>query len=81
VRRRRPLKLYVVRSVPGDAGIVAKLGNELVQSQFDWMRERVEEAAKMMKPYAGEVEAWEVDEAVGQVRNKRPELTGRVALL
>jgi hypothetical protein len=31
----------------------------------------------MMKPYAGEIEAWEV----GNVKNNRPELMERVGLL
>jgi hypothetical protein len=33
----------------------------------------------MMKPYGGEIEAWEVDAAVGQVRNNRPELMYRLS--
>jgi putative SOS response-associated peptidase YedK len=28
----------------------------------------------MMKPYAEEIEAWEVEAEVGNVRNNRPEL-------
>jgi putative SOS response-associated peptidase YedK len=54
----------------------------LDESQFeDWMRAPAEEAAKMMKPYRGELEAWEVDAAVGNVRNNRPELMARASLL
>jgi hypothetical protein len=34
-----------------------------------------------MKPYAGEIEAWEVGPDVGNVRNNRPELMDRVGLL
>ena len=32
----------------------------------------------MMKPYAGDIEAWEVGAEVGNVKNNRPELMGRV---
>lgn len=54
----------------------------LDESQFDdWIRSPPERAADMMKPYAGEIEAWEVDGAVGNVRNNRPELMERAALL
>jgi len=34
-----------------------------------------------MKPYAGEIEAWEVGPKVGNVRNNRPELIERAGLL
>jgi hypothetical protein len=34
-----------------------------------------------MKPYAGEIEAWEVGAAVGNVKNNAPELMERVSLL
>jgi hypothetical protein len=34
-----------------------------------------------MKPYAGEVEGWEVGVEVGNVWNNRPELIERVGLL
>jgi putative SOS response-associated peptidase YedK len=54
----------------------------LEESQFDdWMRRPPEIAAEMMKPYSGEIETWEVDSAVGNVRNNRPELMERAALL
>jgi putative SOS response-associated peptidase YedK len=54
----------------------------LEESQFeDWMRGPTGLAAEMMKPYGGAIEAWEVDAAVGNVRNNRPELTDRVGLL
>jgi putative SOS response-associated peptidase YedK len=54
----------------------------LEESQFeDWMRAPPAEAAKMMKPYDGEIETWPVDAAVGNVRNNRPELMERAALL
>jgi putative SOS response-associated peptidase YedK len=40
-----------------------------------------EQAAKMMQPYAGAIEAWEVSPDVGNVRNNRPDLMERAALL
>ena len=47
----------------------------LEESQFeDWMREPPGLAAMLMKPYAGEIEAWQVGAEVGNVRNNRPEL-------
>jgi putative SOS response-associated peptidase YedK len=47
----------------------------LEDSQFDdWIRGTPDQAAEMMKPYAGVIEAWEVGAAVGNVRNNRPEL-------
>ena len=54
----------------------------LDDSQFDeWMRGTPDQAAALMKPYAGEIEAWEVGAEVGNVRNNRPELMERVGLL
>ncbi len=53
----------------------------LEESQFeDWMRGPPEQAATMMKPYDGVVEIWEVDPAVGNVRNNRPDLMERLAV-
>jgi len=53
----------------------------LDNGQFDdWMRGTPEQAAAMMKPYAGEIEAWEVGAEVGNARNNRPELMERVGL-
>jgi putative SOS response-associated peptidase YedK len=47
----------------------------LDSAQFDdWMRGTPEQAAQMMKPYAGNIEAWAVGAAVGNVRNNTPEL-------
>jgi putative SOS response-associated peptidase YedK len=40
--------------------------------QFDdWMRGTSDQAAEMMKPYAGEIEAWEVGAAVGTFSRTR----------
>jgi putative SOS response-associated peptidase YedK len=43
--------------------------------------DRREPAAADVKPYAGEIEAWEVGAKVGNVKNNRPELMERVGLL
>jgi putative SOS response-associated peptidase YedK len=54
----------------------------LEENQFeDWMRGTPDQAAQMMKPYGGEIEAWEVGAEVGNVKNNRPELVERVGLL
>ena len=54
----------------------------LDDSQFDdWMRGTPDQAADMMKPYAGEIEAWEVGAKIGIVKNFRPLLMERVGLL
>jgi putative SOS response-associated peptidase YedK len=45
------------------------------------MRGTPDQAAALMKPYAGAIDAWEVGAEVGNVRNNRPELMDRVALL
>jgi putative SOS response-associated peptidase YedK len=51
-------------------------------SQFyEWMRGAPDQAAVLMKPYAGAIEAWEVGAAVRNVKNNRPELMDRVGLL
>jgi putative SOS response-associated peptidase YedK len=52
------------------------------RSEFQqWMLGMPNEAAAMMKPYAGEIEAWEVGSEVGNVKNNRPELMERAGLL
>lgn len=67
---------------PGTAQYHDRMPLVLEESHFDdWMRGPPEEAAKMMQPYAGEVEAWRVSNEVGNVRNNRPELMERAALL
>ena len=54
----------------------------LDDSHFDdWMRGTPDQAAELMKPYAGAIEAWEVGAAVGNVKNNAPELMERVGLL
>lgn len=46
-----------------------------------WMLGMPNEAAVLMTPYAGAIEAWEVGAAVGNVKNNAPELIERVGLL
>jgi putative SOS response-associated peptidase YedK len=46
-----------------------------------WMLGMPNEAAALMKPYAGEIEAWGVGAEVGNVKNNRPELIERIRLL
>lgn len=54
----------------------------LEESQFeDWMRGPPELAAGMMKPYGGAIDIWEVGKDVGNVRNNKPELLDRMALI
>jgi putative SOS response-associated peptidase YedK len=45
------------------------------------MRGTPDQAAELMKPYAGAIEAWEVGAEAGNVKNNRPELMERVGLL
>jgi putative SOS response-associated peptidase YedK len=53
----------------------------LENGQFDdWMRGTADQAAGMMKPYAADIEAWEVGAEVGNVKNNRPELMERVGV-
>jgi putative SOS response-associated peptidase YedK len=53
----------------------------LEEQQFDdWMRGPPELAARMMKPYGGAIEAWEVGSEVGNVKNNRRELMERAEL-
>ena len=50
--------------------------------QFDeWIRGTPDQAATLLTPYPGAIEAWEVGTDVGNVRNNRPELMERVGLL
>jgi putative SOS response-associated peptidase YedK len=54
----------------------------LEERQFDdWMRAPPEIAAEMMKPDASAVDAWEVPPEVGNVKNNRTGLRGRIGLL
>ena len=54
----------------------------LNDSQFDdWMRGTPDQAAEMVKAYAGAIEVWEPCAEVGNVKNNRPEVMDRVGLL
>jgi len=54
----------------------------LEERQFeDWMRGPPQLAAEMMNPYSGAIDIWEVGKDVGNVRNNKPELLDRVALI
>ena len=54
----------------------------LEESQLDdWMRGPPDLAAEMMKPYGGAIDIWEVAKDGGNVRNNKPELLDRVALI
>lgn len=69
-------------AAPGTRQYHDRMPLVLEESQFDdWMRGPPEMAAGMLKPYGGAIEAWEVDAAVGNVKNNRPELMERVELL
>lgn len=69
-------------AAPSTAAYHDRMPLVLDESQFeDWLRGPTELAAEMMEPYGGTIEAWEVDAAVGNVRNNRPELMERVGLL
>jgi putative SOS response-associated peptidase YedK len=47
----------------------------------DWMRGTPAQAATLMKPYAGAIEALDEGAEVGNVKNNRPELMERLGLL
>src|SRR5262249_39633867 len=54
----------------------------LEETQFhDRMRGPPQLAAGMMKPYGGAIAIWEVGRYVGNVRNNKPELLDRIALV
>ena len=53
----------------------------LDDQQFDeWMRGSPDQAATLLTPYPGMIEAWEVGADVGNVKNNRPELMERIGL-
>ncbi len=71
--------IVVTDAAPSCAPYHDRMPVILEDSQFDdWMRGPTELAAGMMKPYAGELDIWPVDPAVGNVRNNKPELMERV---
>jgi putative SOS response-associated peptidase YedK len=46
----------------------------------DWTRGTPDQAAALMGPYAGALDAWEVGAEVGNVKNIRPEKGKRLSL-
>ena len=74
--------IVTTEAAPSTAQYHDRMPVVLEDSQFDeWLRGTPDQAAEMMKPYAGEIEAWEVGAEVGNVKNNRPELMERAALL
>jgi putative SOS response-associated peptidase YedK len=74
--------IVVTDAAPSIAKIHDRMPVVLDDADFDlWMRGTPDQAATLMKPYAGEIEVWEVGAEVGNVRNNRPELMERVGLL
>jgi putative SOS response-associated peptidase YedK len=74
--------IVTTAAAPSTAGYHDRMPAVLEESQFeDWMRGPPELAAAMMKPYASEIDVWEVSRDVGNVRNNRPDLLDRAALV
>jgi putative SOS response-associated peptidase YedK len=72
----KPQLTRLVDGAPAGAGWIHE------ESQFeDWMRGPPELAAEMMKPYGGAIDIWEVGRDFGNLRNNKPELLDRVALV
>lgn len=74
--------IVVTDAAPSIAKIHDRMPVVLDDAQFDeWTRGTPGQAAALMKPYAGEMEIWEIGADVGSVRNNRPELLERMGLL
>jgi putative SOS response-associated peptidase YedK len=72
--------IVTTAAAPSTAEYHDRMPLVLEEGQFeDWMRELLALAAKMMKPYAGAMEVWQVPADVGNVRNNRPDLMQPVA--
>ncbi|HZQ00356.1 MAG TPA: SOS response-associated peptidase [Reyranella sp.] len=73
--------IVTTEAAPGTAKYHDRMPLILEDSQFDdWMRGPPELAAGMMKPYAGEIDIWEVAPEVGNVKNNKPELMEQISL-
>ena len=73
--------IVITEAAPGIAQYHDRMPVVLEDSQFDeWMRGTPDQAAALMVPYLGAIDAWEVGPDVGNVRNNRPELMDRVEL-
>lgn len=74
--------IVTTAAAPSTAAYHDRMPLVLEESQFEnWMRLPAEAAAEMMQPYAGTIDLWEVGQAVGNVRNNRPDLMARAASL
>lgn len=66
-------------AAPSVAHVHERMPLILEEGQFDqWMRGTPDEAEKLMQPYSGRVETWEVGPDVGSVKNNRPDLMSRL---
>jgi putative SOS response-associated peptidase YedK len=73
--------IVTTNAAPSVSAYHTRMPVVLDDSQFDeWMRATPDQAAKLMQPYAGGIDAWEVSSDVGNVRNNRPDLPEPVAL-
>jgi len=73
--------IATTEAAPSVAAYHNRMPVVLDDAQFDeWMRGTPDQAAALMSPYGGEIDAWEVGPDVGNVRNNRPELMDRVEL-
>lgn len=74
--------IVTTRAAPATAAYHDRMPVILGEDQFeDWMRLPAEAAVDLMKPYGGAIDIWEVGADVGNVRNNRPDLLERVALI
>jgi putative SOS response-associated peptidase YedK len=73
--------IVITGAAPSIAQYHERMPVVLEDSQFDeWMRGTPDQAAALMVPYSGAIDAWEVGPDVGNVRNNRPDLMDRVEL-
>ncbi len=74
--------IVTTEATPATASYHDRMPVVLEDGQFDdWMRGLPELAAEMMKPCGGAIDVCEVGADVGNVRNNRPDLLKRAALL
>ena len=82
LRSSESFSIVTTDAAPSTAKYHDRMPLVLEEAQFEnWMRTPSEEAAKMMQLYGGALEIWEVSPDVGNVKNNRPELMERAALL
>jgi putative SOS response-associated peptidase YedK len=74
--------IVTTSAAPSTAQYHDRMPVVLEDGQFeDWMRGPPELAGEMIKPYGGTIDIWEVGSEVGSVRNNKPQLLDRVALI